>query len=253
MQMAGRAAQPVQTKAMARGHYLEPAIAAWFADQHPECRIVTTGTYSHRDDERLVASPDREKIDPDGNVELVQCKSAGDLEDWGPADSDDIPVGYRAQVIWELMVTGLQRCHVAVILPYLEFRPFVIEFDEAEAAYLRAQALEFMASIEEGRVPELDGHKATYEAVRRLHPDIADVKVDTPAELAVAFVEAVEACKAAESAKREASARLVDHMGSAKAAYHAGVCIARRQAKGDGVPYLVPAKNVNLTDVRSAA
>jgi len=63
----------------------------------------------------------------------------------------------------------------------------------------------------------------------------------------------VEACRRAEAAKREASARLVDHMGSAKAAYFGGVCIARRQAKRDGVPFLVPAKNVDLSEMRSEA
>ena len=48
MQMAGLAPQPVQTKAMSRGHYLEPAIAAWFADQHPDWTVTTTAvSYTH--------------------------------------------------------------------------------------------------------------------------------------------------------------------------------------------------------------
>ena len=238
---------------MSRGHYLEPAIAAWFADQHPDWTVTTTGTFAHATDPRLVAAADRLVAHPDGHTELLECKSAGDLEHYGDPLTDDIPVGYRAQVMWQLLVTGLRRCHVAVILPFLEFRPFVVDFDEAEAAYLIGEARQFLGSLEANVPPDLDGHKATYEAVRQLHPDIADERVDTPAELAVAYVEAVEACRRAEAAKREASARLVDHMGSAKAAYFGGVCIARRQAKRDGVPFLVPAKNVDLSEMRSEA
>lgn len=42
-----------------RGHYLEPAIARWFADQHPEWVIEPTGTWGHQDRPWQTASPDR--------------------------------------------------------------------------------------------------------------------------------------------------------------------------------------------------
>lgn len=253
MRMAGLVPQEQQSDEMARGHYLEPAIAAWFADQHPDSRVEECGTFVHAEHEWMVASPDRLKIDPDGGVELVQCKSAGDLEHWGDEGSDDIPVGYRAQVLWELAVTGLRRCHVPVLLPFLQFRQYVVEFDEAEAAYLITQGRQFLDSIEEGRQPELDGHKATYEAVRQLNPDIADVKVDVPDELGAAYVEAVAAEKAAVEARRHATSLLADHMGSSRQAWFDGRCIARRQCKEGGVPYVVAAKGINPTSVESAA
>jgi putative phage-type endonuclease len=176
MRMAGLVPQQEQTSAMSRGHYLEPAIAAWFADQHPDWTITPTGTFQHPRHEWMVASPDRQ-----------------------------------------------------------------------------VEARRVLDSIAAGERPDIDAHSATYEAVRQLHPDIADEKVDVPAELAVAFLEACEAERDAKAAKRLASSLLAEEMGSAKAAYHAGVCVARRQCKGDGPPFLVPARNVNLNEIRSAA
>jgi putative phage-type endonuclease len=253
MRMAGLVPQQEQTSAMSRGHYLEPAIAAWFADQHPDWTITPTGTFQHPRHEWMVASPDRLATHPSGHVELVQCKSAGDREQWGEPDTDDIPIGYRAQVQWEMLVTGVQRCHVAVITSFLEFRPYVVDYSPGEAAWLQVEARRFLDSIAAGERPDIDAHSATYEAVRQLHPDLEDTKVDVPAELAVAFLEACEAERDAKAAKRLASSLLTEEMGSAKAAYHGGVCVARRQCKGDGPPFLVAAKNVTVSDLRSEA
>src|SRR6266704_493758 len=103
-----------------RGHYLEPAIAAWFADQHPDWRIQETGTWLHPQRPWQAASPDRTATLPDGSVELVECKSSAMFEDWGEPGTDEIPVYHRGQVIWQMDTVGLRRCHVAVILPFLE-------------------------------------------------------------------------------------------------------------------------------------
>jgi putative phage-type endonuclease len=253
MRMAGLVPQQPQTAAMSRGHYLEPAIANWFADQHPDWTITPTGTFQHAVHAWMIASPDRLGILPDGTVVLIQCKSAGDREQWGDPGTDDFPIGYRAQVMWEMLVTGVRRCYVAVITSFLEFRWYVVDFVEAEAAYLQAEAKKFCDSLAAGERPDIDAHSATYEAVRQLHPDLEDTKVDVPAELAVAFLEACEAERDAKAAKRLASSLLAEEMGSAKAAYHGGVCVARRQCKGDGPPFLVPARNVTVSDLRSVA
>jgi hypothetical protein len=47
--MAGNIANSADTDITRRGHYLEPAIRAWFADQHPELDVATTGTWVHNE------------------------------------------------------------------------------------------------------------------------------------------------------------------------------------------------------------
>jgi putative phage-type endonuclease len=238
MRMTGLVPQQEQTSAMSRGHYLEPAIAAWFADQHPDWTITPTGTFQHPRESWMVASPDRLAVHPSGHVELVQCKSAADSTEWGPDGSDEIPPGYDAQVQWEMLVTGLLRCHVAVITAYLEFREYVIDFDPAKADFLRGEAAEFMASVAEGRRPDLDSHKQTYEAVMLLHPQIRPEQVEVPPHVGEMYVEALAAFAEAEAQKRFASSMLANYMGEAQTAFHLGRPIARRQARKDGTPYV---------------
>lgn len=229
-----------------RGHYLEPAIAAWFADQRPDLAITETGTWVHGERDWQTATPDRLATHTNGHVECVECKSAADDAGWGPDGSDEIPVYYRAQVIWQLDTLGLRTCHVAVILPFLEFRSYVVQYDAGEAQLMRDAALEFLDDVNHRRRPDIDTHSATYQVVRELHPGIEPEEVDVPDTIAVPYLDALAACKDAEDEKRRTGALLLDHMGPAKDAYYDGKRIASRQVKSaaGAVPYLVAAKNV---------
>jgi putative phage-type endonuclease len=229
-----------------RGHYLEPAIAAWFADQHPDCRIEETGTYIHAERDWQSASPDRLVIHPSGHVELLQCKSAAEFEEWGDAGTDEIPVGYRAQVLWEMDTAGVSTCHVAAILPYLEFRAYVVHYNAEEAAFLRQEGRKFLDELEAGQLPAIDGHDATYQAVREMHPDIEPDRVEIPARIALPYLHSLAAEKAAKTEKQRCSALVVDAMGNAKDALYLDARIASRQAKNTegSIPYLVAARGV---------
>lgn len=239
------------TDATRRGHYLEPAIAAWFADQRPELLIEETGTWLHPERPWQAATPDRLVTHPDGNVELLECKSSAMVEDWGDTDTDQIPVYYRAQVIWQLDTLGLKRCHVAVILPFLEFRSYVIEHDEAEAQVMRDAAQEFLADIEQGNRPAIDDTAATYQVVRELHPDIDDEDAEIKPALATAYRSACAGFDEAKSRKQRVTSELTDAMGSARYATCDGERIAMRvPGKGDTPPFLRPCK---ATTNRSAA
>jgi putative phage-type endonuclease len=169
-----------------RGHYLEPAVVAWFADQHPDWHVAPGKCWRHRDHDWYTASPDRLVVTDSGDTEVVEVKTAADSDEWGEAGSDEIPAGYRAQVVCELDVVGVRRAHVAVLLPYLEFRAYVIEYDPAEATFIRDAAAAFMRRVETGDRPDIDSHDQTYEAVRRLHPDIDRVDVELDPETALA-------------------------------------------------------------------
>jgi putative phage-type endonuclease len=236
-----------------RGHYLEAGVAAWFADQNPDWRIDATGTWLHPDRPWQVATPDRLVTLPDGTVELLEVKTAGDSTGWGDAGTDEIPAYYRPQVQWQLDTLGLRRCHVAVLLPFLAFRSYVVDLDETDAAYLRDEGRQFLDDLEHDRLPSIDGHTATYEAVAAMHPQIEDVKVDVPDDVAQPYLAALVAEKDAQAEKRRTGALLLEHMGSAKDAFYRTKRIASRQARSDdAAPYLCAAKGV-ADHFRSAA
>src|SRR5690606_11416132 len=100
---------------------------------------------------------------------------------------------YRTQVQWYMDVLGLPRAHIAVLTPRLEFAEYVVDYDPADATYLRERAEEFLDSLLWGEMPDLDAHPATYTAVRDLHPDIDVIDFDADDELAVEFLSALEA------------------------------------------------------------
>lgn len=235
-----------------RGHYLEPAIAAWFADQHPDHRIETTGTWLHHARPTQAATPDRLVTDPDGNVELLECKTSAVTEGWGEAGTDEIPVYYRAQVIWQLDTLGLDHCHVAVLLPFLEFRSYVVEYDAEEAAVMRGAAAVFLADVAAGNRPDIDDSYATFQVVRELHPDIDGDEREVDAETAQAWRRACATFDDAKADKQLRTSRLLDAMGTARYATSGGERIAMRvPGRGTNPPFLRPCKAV--TSIGEAA
>jgi len=231
-----------------RGHYLEPAIRAWFSDQHPDWRIDhPCGTWVNTDRPWQSASPDGiVDLPSDEPRRILECKSATNDWEWGEPGTDEIPLGYMAQVQWQLDTLGLDIAHVAVITSFLDFREYVVTARPDDAAYLREQAQLFLASLREGVQPTLDGHDQTYQAIRKLHPLIDGTDYELDVELAAAYVDALAKFKDAEAAKTYATSRVAAAMGMAKRARFAGTPYAYRQAKkADGsIPYLVAAKGL---------
>jgi putative phage-type endonuclease len=232
-----------------RGHYLEDGVLAWFADQHPDWQIAKTGTWLHSERKWQAATPDSIVTLPDGTTELVEAKTHAELDKWGEAGSDDVPVCYRTQIMWQLDTLGLQRCHLAVLLPFLTFQAYVIDYNEAEAALLRDAAVDFLADIRDGNRPPIDGSDATYEVVRQLHPLISGDDRDIGAELALGYRQACDDHTAAKQRKQLLASEITDLMGSARYATWQGERVAMRvPGRGTNPPFLRPVKATSERD-----
>lgn len=242
LRMHGDAPQVEQSDEMSRGHLLEPAVAAWWAGQHPDCEVVTTGTWVNPDARWQAASPDRLARQADGTTVLVECKSAADDAEWGRG-LDEVPIGYRCQAQWQMHVTGARWCWIAVILPRLEFREYLVEYAPAEADALVAASRAFLDDLAAGRRPELDGDQSTYDAIRAAHPDIdRDLDVDLDPELAGHYLTTHLAEKAAVTRHRAAKTAVLDVMGQARRALDpGGNTVATRQPNGTHPPKLIAA------------
>jgi putative phage-type endonuclease len=258
--MAGLVPPQEETDQTRRGHYLEDAVAQWFADQHQELDIAAGRAWAHVDRPWQAASPDRLVHDTAGWYDAVlEIKTAAEMDGWGPAGTDEIPPYYRAQVVWQLDTLGLNVAYVAVLLPRLEFREYRIDYNADEAAYIRAEARAFLDSLPGGPAeqrPDLDAHGATYTAIRSLHPDIDPRDHEVPADLAVEFCMARNWLKAAEIRYATALTRLADEMGEAKTAVYIGpdgkrIKLADRRAKNGGTPYVRAASK--LPEIGDAA
>lgn len=230
----GLAAPVAQNDVMYWGNRLEAVIRDEFnlrhADDLPPVRTI--GTWRHGARPWQIANPDGRLDD-----ELYEGKTAYNSDGWGEPGTDEIPVYYRTQVIWYLDVFGLKRCHLAVLVSGSDYREYVVEYAPDEVEIMLDAARDFLDTLERRERPSIDDHDATYQVVREMHPEIDDVKVDIPGHIAVPYVDAYAAHKAAEAEKKRTAAELADFMGSARRAYFDGEQIAMRvRSSGDGPP-----------------
>jgi putative phage-type endonuclease len=236
---------------MSRGRRLEPVIAEWFADQHPEYQVRRTGTWANRARRWQLATPDR-LLTTVTKRAVLEIKTATDAAEWGEPGTDEIPVYYRAQVLWQLDTLGLHLAHVAV-LTGLDFREYVVEWNRAEVELLRAAGRAFLDTVERDERPDIDEHGATYRAVRELHPEIDDVEVEIAPALAERYRRAVAAHKAAEQAKQQATAEVLDALGAGRRAVVAGESIAIRIPGRAGAPPSLRPSPIRMTPQKVSA
>lgn len=252
---AGIIGPVTESPEMEWGTRLEAAVCDKYRDVHELGGLIQkAGTYRHIDRPWQIANPDRLISDLDGHVVyLVEAKTSPFGDKWGDPETDEVPVHVRAQVLWYLDTLGLKEGHVAVLISGLDYREYVVEYDADEAKLLRDSAEEFLATIDAGTPPPIDDHDATYQAVREMHPDIEPVSHELSDPVARDFLAARIELAAAKKVEQHARSAVADEMGNAHTAFWQGSKIATRQARGDGLPYLVTAKNLpNLAETEAA-
>lgn len=245
-----------QTSAQSRGHYLEPAILAWWRDRHDvghdegrEYRLQPT----YKLGGWAAATPDMVACIAEDDIVLVEAKSTNSLDDWGTPGTDEIPTYYLVQTQWQMHLSGIHRCYVPIIGPRLQFEEYVVDYYADYGQQLEARMREFYDSLSADEPPPLDDTPATYEAVRRLHPEIdRGESVELTREQADDLVTFTHLAKETERSLRGAKTAVLDAMGRAQFATHQGVKIARRQPRGEAVTFVTVAKPEDLTEGSAA-
>jgi putative phage-type endonuclease len=240
---AGNIAPQFESKEMAWGKDVEDTIARWFSRTYAEFTMDTCGLYVNRDRDYQVAQPDRRLVHLDTlGMSLLEAKTDRRGEHWGKPGTDDIPVYYRCQAMWQLDCFELETCYVAASISGAPPEVWMVTWDAAEAQLLRDAAVKFLASLAAGEAPDIDGHIATYRAVKELHPliDGSDVQIDV--NLASEYLKTCEEYDYLETAKRAVSARIIDVMGNARYAKVGKEKIAMRVPNGAHPPYLKTCK-----------
>lgn len=231
-----------------RGRVLEPYIAEKFAAAHPEMLVTGNGRdlYASSDRPWQLATPDRliniNRIHPDewlrgtkGSV-LETKTDAGD--EWGDESTDEIPVHYRCQVLWQMDVMRVSRAYVACLrMRQWDIREYVIEHggrDPWEDAnhgegcaactdqyLMRDAARDFLGRIDRKEAPDVDWRPATIGALKQLHPSLTDEDALVGDRLAANYRAAARNEKHWEQRKKLYEARIREQMGSARRAFTA--------------------------------
>jgi putative phage-type endonuclease len=228
-----------------RGHVLEPYIAGKFAERHPELGVGGDGRalFAHSERPWQMATPDRIIFDaarisgPD--LAVLECKTDAGGDEWGDEGTDDIPVHYRCQVLWQMDVMGVPAAFVGCLLMrQWKIRFYQLTMDSAARADLkvmRSAARRFLERIDHGPAPEVDWRPATTGALRHLHPTVTDTDVPISTQLAGWYLAACRREKAAGERKDLYANRIRALIGDGRRAVdpgRGGAVIATRQVFG---------------------
>jgi putative phage-type endonuclease len=239
---------PSQAKsdAMDWGHRLEPVVRDWWQERHPELWVGSTGTWAH-------SERPWQRVNPDGilypieagsvvsgaRVALYEGKTSRFGDGFGPSGSDQIPLAYRCQVQHSLDIFDLPRAYVAVLIGGNEPREYVIEADPVDRAALRDAGAKFWQSLQDNDEPPIDCSDSTYEAVRKLHPEIdRDADVELSRQLWGDYFSARMQAENATKKITEAKSKILAAMGTARIATFQDSPVLRRQMSSTGTPYL---------------
>lgn len=216
------------------GKAFESPILGLWSQEHPEYEVFTTGTYQDALLPFRHANPDAlARHRETGEWIVVEVKTARST--W-----DSVPTGYVAQVQHYMDILGLKQAAIVAVAGMTWYDTWVTR-DDFEIEAQRQRVAEFYTMMMSDQRPAWDGSESTYEAVRYQHPDIVNEEVEIEALFELSNLQA--AYDKANNELREAKSQVLNAMGNAKHAYMEiegkKIRVASRQARRDGVPYLV--------------
>jgi putative phage-type endonuclease len=221
--------------AMEWGRRLEAPILEKFIEDNPQLEVYTDcGTWVNKDREYQIVNPDGLFKDENGDWGIIEIKTARFADDWAAG----VPVYYLTQVQYYLNAFGFKRAFVAVLISGSDYRVFEVQASPLQQSVDLENVERFIASVESKTKPDWDGSDSTYETVRKLHPQIEDDEIEI-GELADVYALTKLAADEAANALQLVKTQILDMMGNSKKATSRGKWVFSRQAKGQGVPYLV--------------
>ncbi|MGW5175848.1 YqaJ viral recombinase family nuclease [Streptomyces sp. NPDC004082] len=226
-----------ESEEMYWGKEHEPAICRRFAREHPELDVTPAPTYCHPDRPWQVANPDRH-----AGPDLFEAKTARDDTGWGKEGTSEIPVHYRAQCLHYMDVTGARRCWVGVLIAGSEYREYAVDYDEDEARILREAGARFMDDLAHDVRPDIDGHSATYQALREIPDGLDPVDVEIDTVLRDRFYAAQDTFWAAEDELTTCKGLLLDAIGTGQRAVCERARVATRTVRNGSTYSLMPAR-----------
>lgn len=220
------------------GHAAELAAREFWLLRNPGWRASQSEVQYVREDLGFpaVATIDR-RCSRGKSRKVLEVKAPQSLEHFGDDGSGEIPADHAAQITWQMFISGIHDADLVAWPVYGPPRIYHVEYDPDLADAILGRVYLWVASLSEGVPPELDDSVATYECLRRLHPDIErGMEVELEESLAVDYLRAVEQQKETDRVLRGLKARVLEQMQRAQYATCRGHKVAdRRNGRGDSV------------------
>jgi putative phage-type endonuclease len=179
-----------ENKGMRRGKRLEALVVADFAEAHPEFHVeFPVGLLANKDRPWQTATPDGAVFEKtyggpkytlaQGLVSGLEAKTSGSREGWGEAGTDEVPVYYRAQAMWQLDAIGVDVTFMPTWFG-TDYREYVIERHDADLEAMREAAWAFLEDLAHDRQPDIDSALATRRRLLYQHPSVTEGETEIP-------------------------------------------------------------------------
>ncbi len=217
------------------GKAFEEPILKLFGQQHPELEIYRAGSFVSKEFEFMHANPDAMARNKEtGEWIVIEVKTA--RYNW-----DALPAHYACQVQHYMHVMGVNKA-IVVAVAGMDWFEYEVEADEFVQLTQADYATMFHKSLTDGTRPEWDGSESTYQTVRQQHPQIDDTEVEL-GTLGLQLKNAQAMLEESQSQVNLLKSMVLDTMQYAKTGFvlkdGQKIKVATRQARRDGVPYLV--------------
>ena len=155
------------------GTRLEPVIRQTFAEKHPEFKVVQGECY---EDGWKKCSLDGELKDETGKtVAILEIKTGSSDTDWAP-----VPEYYKAQVQWQMHVTGIKKVYFAVLIHGHDYFEREMEYDPTYAQEMECKCQELWNAICTKVPPQPDpNHSDIYAPIVNEQARVAEDKQDS--------------------------------------------------------------------------
>lgn len=154
-------------EAVRLGIFLEPYVALRFTEEtgkkvRRENFILKNSEFpwAHANVDRMVV----------GERAGLECKTTSALN-LRRFKGGEYPANYYCQCMHYMAVTGYEKWYLAVLIGNSDFRVFEILRDEDEIAALMDAERRFWESVENNSAPEVDGRRATTDALAGIYSD----------------------------------------------------------------------------------
>jgi putative phage-type endonuclease len=225
-----------QTERMRWGLVLERPLALEWARREgiPARSVKRSGFFRMADRPYVGGHPDFLADHPVDGPIVIETKLSDRASEWEGEEGDNIPLQYFLQVQHYLLISGRQVAYLVVLLRGNELRSWRIPRDEEVIGGLLEAYDDFWALVESRTPPEVDGHEATAETLKRRYPRERDEEIvaDLPEQALVeSLIETKRVLKLEEARKTEIENRLKERMKTAARLLAPGVVISWRQNK----------------------
>ena len=167
------------------GRTLEPVIIEKFSDvTHRPVGIVSPAVLVYprvwEANPQIAATLDGLTVGDGGATVPLEVKnvSAFFADEWAEA----APLYYQVQCQHQMMVTGTRDSYIAALIGGNKFRWGRVVRDDAFIELMLQREMEFLARLEAGVPPDVDGSDATKELLARLYPKNKDYMKPLPPE-----------------------------------------------------------------------